>query len=75
MYCIQEKKYNAEVFLNFLKEVLAIYSECKIVMSFDNAKIHHAKLIQPFLQQHEDRLRLVFLPTYSPELNLIEGLW
>ncbi|MBE2952338.1 transposase, partial [Anoxybacillus flavithermus] len=46
-----------------------------VVMILDNARIHHAKLIQPFLKEHEDRLELVFLPPYSPQLNLIEGLW
>lgn len=44
-------------------------------MVLDNARIHHAKLIQPFLEEHKDRLELFFLPPYSPELNLIEGLW
>ncbi|MCE5219937.1 MAG: transposase, partial [Clostridium sp.] len=36
---------------------------------------HHAKLIQPFLNKVKDRLELMFLPPYSPEMNLIEGLW
>lgn len=44
-------------------------------MVLDNARIHHAKLIQPFLEENKERLELVFLPAYSPELNLIEGLW
>ena len=44
-------------------------------MILDNARIHRAKLIQPFLKEHEDQLELVFLPPYSPQLNLIEGLW
>ena len=25
--------------------------------------------------EHKDRLELVFLPPYSPNLNLIEGFW
>jgi len=29
----------------------------------------------PFLDEFKDRLELMFLPPYSPELNLIEGLW
>ncbi|MGQ0421481.1 transposase, partial [Bacillus sp. HC-Mk] len=37
--------------------------------------LHHAKLIQSFLNDHRHRLELVFLPPYSPEFNLIEGLW
>ncbi|NRU37443.1 transposase [Clostridium beijerinckii] len=44
-------------------------------MILDNARIHHAKLIQPFLTEVKDRLELMFLPPYSPEFNLIEGLW
>ena len=52
-----------------------MYPTGKIAMVLDNARIHHAKLIQPFLEENKDRLELVFLPAYSPELNLIEGLW
>lgn len=47
----------------------------KIVMISDNARIHHAKLIQPFLNEVKERLELMFLPPYSAEFNLIEGLW
>lgn len=46
-----------------------------LIMILDNSRIHHAKLIQPFLMKVKDRLELMFLPSYSPELNLIEGLW
>lgn len=44
-------------------------------MVLDNARIHHDKLIQPFLREHANQLELVFLPPYSPQLNIIEGLW
>ena len=75
IYVQQEERYDAEVFLSFLEKVLEKYPSGKIVMILDNARIHHAKLIQPFLKEKQDRLELVFLPAYSPELNLIEGLW
>lgn len=75
VYCIEKKKYDAEVFHRFLKNVLLLYSTGKIVMILDNAKVHHAKLLEPFLQENKDRLQLVFLPPYSPKLNMIEGLW
>ena len=55
--------------------MLTQYPKGKIVIILDNAKIHHAKLIQPFLEKLKNRLELIFLPPYSPELNLIEGLW
>lgn len=41
----------------------------------DNAGAHTTRLIQQFAQEHLDQLELVFLPTYSPHLNLIERLW
>ena len=75
VYCEEHEKYDAEVFHNFLKKVLAQYPEGKIVMILDNARIHHAKLLKPFLDENKDRLELMFLPAYSPKLNLIEGLW
>ncbi|WP_255407526.1 MULTISPECIES: IS630 family transposase [unclassified Cohnella] len=71
----EDEQYNAESFLAFLEQVLAAYPTGKIVMVLDNARIHHAKLLSSFLQENKSRLKLVFLPPYSPELNLVEGLW
>lgn len=31
--------------------------------------------MQLFLEENKDMLSLVYLPPYSPKLNLIEGLW
>ena len=70
-----EETYDAKVFLSFLEKVIAHYPTGKIVMILDNSKIHHAKLIHPFLSAHKNRLQLVFLPPYSPQLNLSEALW
>jgi transposase len=75
VFCIEEERYDAEAFLRFLQKVLEHYSTGKIVMILDNARIHHAKMIQPFLHENQHRLELMFLPPYSPELNLVEGLW
>lgn len=75
VYCEEHERYDAKVFLEFLKATLKQYPAGKIVMILDNAKIHHAKLVQPFLIKMKERLVLMFLPPYSPELNLIEGLW
>jgi len=40
--------------------VLVRYPTGKIVMILDNAKIHHAKLLNYFLEQNRDRLQLFF---------------
>ncbi|AJE19545.1 Transposase (plasmid) [Azotobacter chroococcum NCIMB 8003] len=50
--------------------------EAFAIVVLDNASIHRSAL---FLRKERDwraqRLYVLFLPTYSPELNLIEILW
>jgi transposase len=75
VYVEEHSKYDAQVFLAFLKNILQKYPTGKIVMVLDNAKIHHAKLLEDFLSENKNRLTLMFLPPYSPNLNIIEGLW
>ncbi len=75
VYCEEHAKYDAEVFLGFLKNVVDLYPQGRIVMILDNARIHHAKLLQPYVDSLKERLELLFLPPYSPTLNIIEGLW
>nr|WP_255579221.1 transposase [Deinococcus sp. RIT780] len=46
----------------------------EVVVVLDRAMIHRSKAVQAFVQQHE-RLSLVYLPPYAPELNPIELIW
>jgi transposase len=71
----EDEHYTAETFLVFLRKVVVTYPVGKIVLILDNARIHHAKLLEPFLIEMNGRLRLVFLPPYSPQFNIVEGLW
>jgi hypothetical protein len=41
----------------------------------DNARYHHAKLVQAWLAQPGRRIKLHFVPAYCPHLNPIERLW
>lgn len=43
-------------------------------MVLDNSKAHKSQVIKDFLKENP-RLRFVYLPKYSPELNPVEGLW
>ncbi len=43
-------------------------------MVVDNVRYHHAKLLKTFLAKHE-KLELMYLPPYSPDLNPIERAW
>lgn len=46
----------------------------EIVIILDNARYHYSKEVMALVEQ-SPRLKLVFLPPYSPELNLIERVW
>lgn len=44
-----------------------------ILVILDNAKYHYSWKVKEFLES--SKIQLVFLPSYSPNLNLIERLW
>lgn len=65
----------AQAFVGFLG-LLAEKAQGKpITVILDNASIHKAKEVKPLVELFETRLKLYFLPAYSPELNRIERLW
>ena len=72
-----EEKFNAMTFQSFLENLLRRSGSRGrlMVILLDNARYHHATVIKPSLQQYRKRLRLEFLPAYSPELNPIERIW
>jgi transposase len=80
---LENETFNAETFRLFLMKLL-LKAEVgqkkdgkkkKILLVLDNAKYHHAKVLQPWLSEVSDLLELFFLPPYSPDLNPIEMLW
>ncbi len=60
--CSEGERYDAHVFLRFLEKIIQNYPTGKILMILDNSRIHHAKLLHPFLETHADRLTLMYLP-------------
>jgi transposase len=72
---METKQCNAQSFYTFLRYTLAQYEGQHVVMILDNARIHHAKILKPFLQANEHRLTLLFLSPYSPHLNAVERIW
>jgi putative transposase len=66
---------NTITFFKFIKKVVATYKDKKIVMVVDNVKYHHAKRLKPILEKYKNRIELVYLPAYSPDLNPVERIW
>ena len=68
-------KKNSRQFAEFLRQLLEANSERRLVLVIDNASYHRAKAVLALLDEHADHVFVVWLPKYSPKLNLIEGLW
>ncbi len=47
----------------------------RIHVFMDNARYHHAKVLQPWLNNPNRKVKLHFLPPYAPHLNPVERLW
>ena len=66
----------ADQFQHFLEGLIARYpGDNKILLVLDNARAHHSKELKPFLEDYKDKLELMFLPSYSPDLNPMEWFW
>jgi transposase len=65
---------NADVFLEFLRRLLH-GAERPIFLIVDRHSTHRAAKVARFLETVDGRLRLFFLPPYSPELNPDEHVW
>ena len=64
-------------FRHLLTQVLSHHRDdvLQIVIVVDNYRIHKTHAVNHMLAKLKGRLRLYFLPTYSPTLNPIERLW
>lgn len=71
---LEEKTINATSTINLLEVIAKKQRRGKVFVILDNAKHHHARLVRRW-QLHHPRFKFMFLPAYSPNLNLIERLW
>ena len=71
---VESSTVNHESTLNLFQTIEQDYPLAKrILVIADNAKYHFSKEVMEYL--NDSRIELVPLPSYSPNLNLIERLW
>jgi transposase len=67
---------NAASTIALLEAIEAVYPLLVLIHVFlDNARYHHAKMVQEWLARPGCRIKLHFIPAYCPHLNPIERLW
>lgn len=47
----------------------------KLLLLWDRAQIHRSLRVRGYLDKHQGRLAMAYLPAYAPELNPVEYLW
>lgn len=65
---------NAQATIALLKEILRKQPMGMIHVVLDNARYYRSKHVKAFVECNK-RIQLIFLPPYSPNLNVIERLW
>ncbi len=67
---------DAQSTILLLIAILVAHPSRRMIHVFlDNARYHHARLVQEWMAREGQRITLHFVPTYSPHLNPIERLW
>jgi len=64
---------NAETLIAFLKQLKEKFGDKPIALVLDNARYQHCFVVTTFAKSIG--IHLLFLPPYSPNLNIIERLW
>lgn len=68
-----DKTVNAETMCDLLRKIAAMALTGPIRLVLDNARYQHCQLVVDLAKSLN--IELLFLPSYSPNLNLIERLW
>jgi len=72
-FMVYEQNMDAILFITFLERLIES-SDKKIFLILDNLRIHHAKLVKAWVEEHQSKIALFYLPAYSPDLNPDEYL-
>lgn len=64
---------NANTIVDFLHDLKKIYHDLPVYIVLDNARYQHCQLVKDTAKSLS--VTLLFLPPYSPNLNIIERLW
>jgi transposase len=72
---LTKENITGEQFVKLLEKLLAKHPKAeKFLLYLDNARYYSKPVVKEWLARHR-QFRLVFLPAYSPNLDLIERLW
>lgn len=72
-WMIYGETFNSDVFIKFLEQLIKDAKK-KIYLIVDNLRVHHSSPVKEWLEANKEKIKLHFLPSYSPEHNPDEYL-
>ena len=60
-------------FIDYLKDILSPILRNGDIVIMDNMRTHHSKEVKKVLE--DLKIKVIFLPAYSPDFNPIEKMW
>lgn len=72
-WMIIDGAFNADRLIEFLQALIKDAGK-KVFLILDNLRVHHSKPVKAWVAEHQDKIELFYLPSYSPELNPEERL-
>ena len=73
-YDVTATRINSDIYIEFLEDVLD-GRDRPLVVLLDSASFHNSKAVRDFVRENRKRIRVFFLPKYSPEYNPAEQVW
>lgn len=67
-FMVFQGKFDGRLFRRFLQRLVKQIPS-PVFLILDRHPVHRSKMIKQFLNKHAERLRIFFLPSYSPDLN------
>ena len=67
-FVLYEGKMNQDRLIEFMRRLIKT-SDRKVYLILDNLSVHHGKKAKAWMEKHNNRIEVFYLPSYSPEYN------
>ena len=72
-FMVFKRQFTADVFIEFMRRLIRSAGR-KVYLIVDGHPVHKSRKVKKWLASHEEQIRMILLPAYSPDLNPDEFL-
>lgn len=72
-FLLYSEAINSDRLIKFMEAIIKTAGR-KVFLILDNLKVHHSKAVSAWVEKNVDKIRLFYLPPYSPQYNPDEYL-